>query len=319
MGCGSSHSQGAWPFASPLPPSLSSRVFLSHSSKLLLAHATWRPAPGVQPRAVVYLVHGYAEHSGRYAHVGSALAAAGFVVRALDLAGHGASEGDRGYVARVDAVCADIVQLASEVFAAEDAGLPRFILGHSMGGLLSLRVASGDYGGGAWAGAVLSAPLLQADPKTDTWLNRLLARHLSAVWPQLPAAPLDVAGLCTDAAVVAAYRRDPLCYHGMIKVRTGAELLQAMAAARAAVPRLRTPVLVLHGTADRVCLPEGSRQLAADARSAGRDVSLREYTGLFHELFNEPGSTCLDDAIRWMLARLEPTPAAAAAAAVPAQ
>lgn len=260
----------------------------------------------------MYLIHGYAEHSGRYEHVGAALAAAGFRVRALDLPGHGASEGLRGLIPRFAAACADIVQLATEVHAASDAGLPRFLLGHSMGGLAALRVASGDYGGGAWAGAVLSSPLLAADPATDTPINRFLARQLTELWPTLPVAPLDVAGLCTDATVVEAYKRDPLCYHGLVRVRTGFEGLEAIADARAAVPRTRTPLFIVHGTADRVCLISGSRELSAAVNAAGGSAQLREYPSLFHESFNEPASTSLVDVIAWLSARV-PVVAAAIA------
>lgn len=314
MGCGSSHSAGRWPLAAPLPAVLAARRFVSSSSGLLLAHASWQPPAGVPPRAIVYLVHGYAEHMGRYAAVTAALAQAGFVVRALDLVGHGASEGDRAYVHSVAAVCADIVQLATDVHGAADAalGLPRFLLGHSMGGLLALRVASGDYGGGRWAGVVLSAPALAVDPRTDTPLNRFLARSLSAVWPQLQVAPLDVDALCTDAAVVADYKRDPLNFHGKLRVRTGAEVLAAIADARAAVPRLHGPLLVLHGTADKVCRVEGSRALADDAHKAGVELTLKEYALLFHEIFFEPQSTCLADAVEWMRARVDARPTAGA-------
>lgn len=312
MGCGSSHSAGRWPLSTPLPAVLAARRFVSASSGLLLAHATWQPPAGVPARAVVYLVHGYAEHMGRYAAVASALTAGGFVVRALDLVGHGGSEGDRAYLHSVAAVCADIVQLSTDVYGAADRalGLPRFLLGHSLGGLLALRVASGDFGGGPWAGVVLSAPALSVDPRTDTPFNRFMARNLSAVWPQLQVAPLDVDALCTDPAVVADYKRDPLCFHGKLRVRTGAEVLAAIADARAAVPRLHGPLLVLHGTADKICTVDGSRALAEDARRAGVALELKEYAGLFHEIFFEPQSTCLADAMQWMRARVSaPAPA----------
>jgi alpha-beta hydrolase superfamily lysophospholipase len=75
MGCGSSHSAGRWPLSTPLPAALSARRFISRTSGLLLAHASWQPPAGVAPRAIVYVVHGYAEHLGRYAAVVAALAA----------------------------------------------------------------------------------------------------------------------------------------------------------------------------------------------------------------------------------------------------
>ena len=122
--------------------------------------------------------------------------------------------------------------------------------------------------------------------------------------PGVRVTPLDAHALSRDPAVVDAYARDPAVYHGKLKVRTGFELMGAMADARAAVPRLSAPILILHGDADRICLVDGSRALAADAARAGKDVALKEYPGHYHELFNERDSTCLADAIAWMEARL---------------
>ena len=90
------------------------------------------------------------------------------------------------------------------------------------------------------------------------------------------------------------------------------EVLTAIADARAAVPRLHGPLLVLHGTADKVCRVEGSRALADDARKAGVELTLKEYAHLFHEIFFEPQSTCLADAVEWMRARVDARPPAGA-------
>lgn len=105
------------------------------------------------------------------------------------------------------------------------------------------------------------------------------------------------------------YRRDPLNYHGPIRVRTGAEILGAIADVRASLPRMRTPLLVLHGDADGLCRVEGSRALAADLHLAGSaPCRLIEYAGLKHEILFEPGQDggerVLEDALEWIKARV---------------
>lgn len=302
--------QSAPPFEGELPEALASRYFKSSASGLLLHHRTW-PAVGA-PKAVVYLVHGLGEHVGRYTALAAALTAAHYTVHALDLAGHGASHGERGYVESLAACVADVLEFAARVAPAPP-GAPRFLLGHSFGGLVALRAAQAPAGAALFRGAVLSAPALVPDPALATPFNVFLARHLTRLLPKLPVAPLDARKVCSDARVVAAYERDPLVHHGAMRVRTGQEISEGMDAARAAAPAMALPLLLLHGTADELCLVAGSRALAAARAAARGDCALVEYGGgALHEILNEPGCAAAATAeiIGWLDARAAPSAAA---------
>ncbi len=306
------HSCDSAPFdpASPaLAPSLGRRFVRSATTGLLVHHRTWAAAggggggggasTGGAPRAVAYLLHGYAEHCGRYEHVAAALAGAGITVHALDHQGCGESEGDRAHFGAFADCVADVLQLV-RVASPPPPGVPAFLLGHSMGGLMALHVAHAA--AGAFAGAVISGPALVVDPSVDNALNRFLASSLSSVLPKLEVQALDAAALSTDAAVVAQYARDPLVYHGAMRVRVGYEMMQAMAAVRAWAGELSLPLLVLHGEADALCRVEGSRWLMT-ALTACPDKTLRTFPRLFHEIFNErEGGDIVRGAGEWMLA-----------------
>jgi len=303
----SSHSCGAFPHDAPVPAD-GARYFKASSTGLLLFHRSWAPAGA--PRATVYVVHGYGEHLGRHEPLARALAAAGFAVHALDLQGHGQSHGDRAFLTTLADVVADVLELAARVAPPDG---PAFLFGHSMGGLVALRAAQAPAGAALFGGAVLCAPALKVDPAVDTALNRFLALSLSSLLPKLPVTPLDARKLCTDARVVDAYTRDPLVYHGAIRVRTGAEIIKGIDAAFADAAATAVPLLVVHGKEDAVCPVDGSRRLAA-ALPPPR-AELREYAGSLHELFNEPAAAPLAtaDVIAWLDARVAAIAAAAAA------
>lgn len=310
------HSCGPAPFDVPAGGVLAARYFKSRATGLLLYHRTWRPAGGAAPRAAVYLIHGYGEHSARYEGFAGALTEAGFVVHAMDLMGHGASEGDRAFISSIGDVLADIAQLVADVHPHADP-LPRFLFGHSMGGLFAARAAQ-TLPAGTFAGVVLSAPALAVDPATDTPLNRFLARTLSGIAPRLQVQPLDTRMLCSDPAVVAQYERDPLNYHGAIRVRTGHEVLGAIAAAYAAAPAMTgLPLLVVHSTLDRLCTIDGSRKFVAAAAGLA-DKTLIEYgaaEGYLHEMLLEPTGAARvgGDIVRWLQSRCDGARAAAEA------
>lgn len=310
---GAAHSCGPAPF-DPAPGSaLGARYFRSSTSGLLLHHRSWHPS-GAPPRAALYVLHGYAEHIDRYTGFATALAAAGYVVHGLDLVGHGGSEGDRAYLHDFDAIIADVLQLITSVHPHSD--LPRFLFGHSMGGLLALRAAQ-VAPAGTLTGLVLSGPALLIAPEVDNAANRLLARALAGVWPKLPVQPVDARMLCGDASVVAQFKRDPLCYQGAIRVRTGAEVIKAIDAARAAAPAMAAglALLVVHGADDALCRVDGSRQLLALAAGLP-DRALVEYPGLLHEIISERegGARVVADVIAWLGARAPPRGGGGAAA-----
>lgn len=278
------------------------RYFRSARTGLLIYHHTW-PAAGGQPKAVVYLVHGYAEHCGRYGRLAAALNAAGITVHALDHAGHGQSEGTRAYTEHLDDYVADVLQLAEHVRPAP-AGVPRFILGHSMGGLVALHAAHQGAARGLFTGLVLSGPGLVFDKSVDNPLNRFLARSLSCLLPKLEVQPLDTRMLNTDPAVVAQYERDPLNCHVALRVRLGYEVMNGVAAAREWAPALTLPLLIVHGEADALCNISGSRWLMGAVGCA--DKRLIAYPGLKHEIFLEPtGPTVCADVADWIRAHAD--------------
>lgn len=256
-------------------------------------HVThWLPAG--PPRAVVLLAHGYAEHAGRYGHVAKRLTDAGYAVYALDHWGHGKSDGEGGFVPRFSAFTDGMSELLALV-EVNHPGVPRLLLGHSMGGLIStLFLIDRQY---AFVAAALSGPaILPAVPPSrfTVWISRLLSRF----FPRLGVLSLDANGVSRDPAVVAVYLADPLVYTGKIGARLGREFMDAMAAAQAGASRITLPILLQHGEDDSLASVAGSQYLFEHVGSA--DKLLKIYPGLFHEIYNEPEQDgVLDDLIRW--------------------
>jgi alpha-beta hydrolase superfamily lysophospholipase len=131
---------------------------------------------------------------------------------------------------------------------------------------------------------------------------RRLAAFFSVVWPTLRVTRMGCRFISRDLAVVEAFKNDPLVFHGRFPVRTGAEILRAAKRLQTSVEAVRLPLLILHGTADLVTDPNGSRQLYAGAASA--DKTLRLYPGLYHEVLSEPErEQVLADLLAWLDAR----------------
>jgi alpha-beta hydrolase superfamily lysophospholipase len=260
----------------------------------------WRAwLPETPAKAAVLLVHGYAEHIGRYEKFAQTLNAAGIGVYALDLWGHGKSDGTYGFVPAFSAYTDGVEALLGEI-AQRHPDTPRFLIGHSMGGLIAaghLLTHQSHY-----AGAILSGPAIkpaEEPSKLLIWVSRLL----SAIAPKLGVLALDASGVSRDPTVVAAYVADPLVYSGKMSARLAAEMFDAMAAVRAQAGEITLPILLLHGAADRLTAPEGSRYLSEHVASADRTLKL--YPGLYHEIFNEPErEAVLSDVTAWIAAHL---------------
>lgn len=254
----------------------------------------WVPAD--EPAGIVVISHGFAEHSGRYAHVAERLATEGYACYAVDHRGHGQSEGRRGNLNRMSEVCADLGQVIALAGERHD-GLPVVLLGHSLGGLIALDyVTSSDQA--ALCGLILSGAVMV--PSVGSQVERLAAKVLSSIAPNLGLVPpLDSSTISRDPDVVAAYDADPLNYRGKIGARVGAEALAAIDRVTGRLSTISLPVLVLHGTEDRLSAPSGS-QLVAD-RVASQDVTLTLHDGLYHEIFNEPEQQAvLDEVVGWL-------------------
>ncbi len=253
------------------------------------------------PRATCLLVHGYAEHAGRYLALAGALSAEGLEVWAPDLRGHGRSPGRRADVAHFADYVDDLARL-SDLVRAEQPELPCVVLGHSVGGTIALRFAL-DHPERVSL-LVLSAPFLRPTVPPPGWMKPMAAL-LARLVPQLPVQRLDAAVLSRDPAEVAAYRNDPLTYTGWIKARMGHELVRSGPPLLERAPELEVPTLIVHGAADGLNDPQASRELAA--RIGGRDVTLTSYPGGYHELFNDlDRATVTADLLAWLNERLPP-------------
>ncbi|MFE9579875.1 alpha/beta fold hydrolase [Nocardia sp. NPDC006044] len=257
-----------------------------------IAWRAWLPESAA--RAVIVLVHGVAEHSGRYVHVGRRLAAAGFAVYALDHIGHGKSAGHKANIDSMDGA-ADNVSAMLDIATREYPGIPRFLIGHSMGSLIVLHLATRapiDV-----TGIVLSAPPL--DISAGNAVQRALAPVLTRITPNLGVLQLDSTHISRDPEVRRAYDNDPLVYRGKLPARTATEILDTSVLVKGRLSRLTVPVLVLHGTADALAAPSSTDLIERGAGS--KDLTAIRYDGLYHEIFNEPEQDkVLGDVVDWL-------------------
>lgn len=242
-----------------------------------------------EPWATVLVVHGLGEHSGRYERTGSLLAAAGLTTSSFDLFGHGDSAGDRSHV---DTFSDYLDEVEMELQLARQGDLPVVMLGHSLGGLITLDyLTSGrpapDY-------AIVSAPSLGGG---KAW-QRMIAPLLGRLFPKL-AIPTAFTGeqLSRDPAVGEAYFADPLVSR-KATTRLGAELFATGDRVRANLDKLSVPMLVIHGGADELVPPAVSAVLH-DLPGVDR----RLYPKLRHEALNEPeGPEVVADMVEWLRA-----------------
>ncbi|HLU10759.1 MAG TPA: lysophospholipase [Oceanobacillus sp.] len=268
----------------------------SDGLKIMTEH--WLPK---EYKAIVVVVHGYGEHSGRYRHVIRALTDAGYAVFTLDHRGHGQSEGLRAYFDSFDQPVNDLRDYINNI--REDHDEERlFILGHSMGALITLAYTL-RYPEGL-AGIIVSAPPVNADANVSPALVRL-GNILTKIIPKQPfvkLVPLET--LSRDPDVIRAFEKDPLTYKGNMRVRMGTALNDTAKWVRERLEELKLPMLVLYGEDDKLVNPSGSQLLYEKAASA--DKTLKSYPELRHEILNEPErEIVIADIIAWLDARAE--------------
>ena len=263
---------------------------------LSLYRQCWLPQG--DSRAVVIFLHGFTEHSGRYAELAERLCSEGYAVYAMDLRGHGKSAGDRAFVRSFDEFLADLDAFL-EVVRRSEPDKPLFLFGHSMGGAIIAHYAITRRP--EVRGLLLSAPPVSVGSRVFPILRRL-ASLLSRLFPRLRVVRMGFQFLSRDAEVVAQFNSDPLVFHGRFPVRIGAEILQAAKHLQDHAEAIRLPLLILQGTGDRVVDPQGAEQLHEQA--ASRDKKLRLYAGLYHDLLHEPEKAQVAaDLIEWLNAR----------------
>ena len=265
----------------------------------------WKSADGLEmfaqswepegtPKAVVCLVHGLGEHSGRYAHVGKAFSDAGFALAGFDLRGHGKSGGLRGHTSSFDILMDDIESFEKQI---EDRfeGVPRFLYGHSIGAIFVLNYGlhrKTDFTGVISTGAVLRTSLEEQAFKV------MLARVLGTLMPNV-AIPsgLDPTAISRNRQVVEAYVNDPLV-HDKMTLGFGKIMLSVLPWTSEHAHEFSLPLLIMHGKEDKLGYPRGSEEFASHVR---QNCTLKLWDGLYHEIHNEPEQDqVLGDVVAWL-------------------
>jgi acylglycerol lipase len=245
-----------------------------------LYRQAWLP-DGI-PVAVMIVVHGIAEHSGRYSNLVNYFVPKGYAIYSFDLRGHGKSDGKRSYIERFSYYLDDLEIFCNKV-SEENKKVKVFLIGHSMGSTIAVNYAFKHQG--ELDGLIVSGTTLKAGASIKK-ASIFMAKILSVIAPKIGVSALDTNGISRDKAVVAAYVNDPLDYTGKLSARTGAELLKTMEKIQSRISDLSLPLLIAHGTADRISDPSSSQMLFNGAGS--KDKTLKLYAGFYHEIFNDP-------------------------------
>lgn len=259
----------------------------------VLYFQSWSPHDA--PKAVIFLVHGYDEHSGRYEYFAQHCVNHGMVVYALDHWGHGKSEGKRGFIPAFS-VYHDGLDALIEEIPDEHMALPIILVGHSLGGLIAATylLENQEY----FAAAVLSGPAIKTTEEPSS-LMKGMSKFLSKVAPAMGVLALDAKGVSRDPEVVADYLADPLVSGSKISARLAAEMMANMELVQRYAAKITLPILLLHGEKDVLTAPEGSMLLYE--RIGSHEKMLKIYPELFHEIFNEPEKDIvLADMTEWI-------------------
>jgi alpha-beta hydrolase superfamily lysophospholipase len=266
---------------------------LTTSAGASLYYQFWMPAD--RPKAVLLIAHGLAEHSGRYEHFAEFFVNHGYGVFGLDYPGHGKSDGDRCHIAKFSEYTDSIILLTKRVRDVCPES-PLFLIGHSMGGLVAasfLIEHQADF-----AGCVLSGAAVQPAFELPA-IQRLIMNLMSRVLPKLRVLQLESSDVSRDPEVVERYRNDPLVFNGKVTARLAEQLISEMSSLQENLGRINLPMLVLHGSEDRITSIEGSKMLHEKISSQDKKVII--YDGLYHEVYNEPEQEAvMTDVLNWM-------------------
>lgn len=243
----------------------------------------WEPDSG-NPKAFISLTHGLGEHAKRYTQVARVLTEAGYALAGFDLRGHGRSGGARGHAASLEAYMQDIRRFRQQM-ELRYPGIPHFMYGHSLGGLLTLAYAVQS--GAGLKGVVVTGPALRTalqEQKAKLAIVKLLGSLLSTV--TFPSG-LNAADISHDPEVVRAYTSDPLV-HSSTSLGFGKAALEAIDLCFRRAADFPAPLLIMHGTGDRITYASGSEDFAKRVEAAGGDVTLKLWKDMYHEIHNEP-------------------------------
>ena len=264
---------------------------------LNIYYQAWLPDGDV--KAVLLIVHGLGEYCGRYMNVVNHFVPLGYAIYGLDHIGHGKSDGEREAIVRFEDYTEPLTAYYNMVKGWQP-GKPIFILGHSMGGLITcyyLLDHQKDF-----KGAIISAPAIKVGESVSQ-ATIFMSKVLSAIAPKAGVLALDASTISRDPEVVKTYANDPLVFHGKTPARLASEMLKAMMRVTTEVGRISLPFIAIQGSADKLVDQAGTKMLYEKAQS--KDKAIKIYDGFYHEVFNEPErAVVLKDVETWLQTHL---------------
>ncbi|KAK5863276.1 hypothetical protein PBY51_000318 [Eleginops maclovinus] len=291
---------GAAPRRSPQGVPYSDLQHIVNADGLHLFCRYWEPAS--PPRALVYIAHGAGEHCGPYDEIAQRLKELSMLVFAHDHVGHGQSEGERMNVKDFQVYIRDSLQHV-DLMKSRHPGLPIFIVGHSMGGAISILTACERPS--EFSGVVLISPMVQMNPDSATPFKVFMAKVLNHMLPSLSLGAIDSKWVSRDIKQVEAYDADELNFHGGMRVSFAMQLMGAAARIEREIPSISWPFLLLHGDTDKLCDIRGSKLMHENAASSDKKFKVFEggYHALHHDL-PEVAESTLKEVTGWITDRL---------------
>jgi alpha-beta hydrolase superfamily lysophospholipase len=268
---------------------------------LSLYYQAWM-SPERRRKAVLINLHGLGDHSGLYPNLAAHLPGRGVALYAFDMRGNGRSPGQRAYLASWQEYRGDLDAFVGRIREWEP-DLPVFLLGNSLGGLVVLDYVL--HHPGRVEGVIAAAPPLGAVGVPPVLMA--LGRVMSRVVPRFSLnVGMDLTGLARDPSVIEAVLADPL-FHRRGTARLSTEVTAAISRVQQLAESLSVPLLILHGAADRMVPPDGSRAFFAKVRVPDRQF--KEYPGAYHGLFADVGyQEVLQDVEQWIDQHSRPNP-----------
>ena len=255
--------------------------------------------PEIPPRAILLIVHGLNEHSGRYKHMAAYFTGKGYGVYGMDLVGHGKSSGTRSFAKDFPAFINPILSYL-DMIKETHPGKPVFLIGHSMGGLIGAYFLIDHHG--KVSGAVLSGPLVMVPEYVSDFTIRI-GKFISKILPKFRLIGIDKSGISRDPEVVKAYINDPLVYNGKFTARISSVINEGIDYVADHGSKITSPLLILHGGDDRICDPAWSTYLHNLISSQQNKLII--YDDLYHEVYNEPEQeSVFNDVLNWLEDRL---------------
>jgi len=251
-----------------------------------------------EPIAEIILIHGFTEYTKRYNWAAGNFNENKISVYSFDLRGHGNSEGERANISTFDQFIEDFHFFIKKLDLKTDRV---FILGHSMGGLIATHYLT-KYPDTKCRGVILSGPGLKVGDEIPPLLIKII-HILSALFPKLKTTKIDSQYLSRDPKMVEDFDNDPLIYHEGVKARIGGEIVRSMIEIRKHYSSFNFPVLIMHGSADKIADLQGSQWMYNEISS--EDKTLEILDGLYHQILDEPEKNeVIGKMIEWIKKRL---------------